>query len=86
MDPQRVVLEGNHEFENRGLPPDMTGLLAAGRQKAAGAPSMVAKNPVLAEEEGWGKEPEELRKMRLTMEELNSTMSQRQHQKYMKRC
>jgi hypothetical protein len=86
LDPRRVVLERNHEFENRGLPPDMTGLLAAGRQRAARAPSMVAKDPVLAEEGGWGEEPEELRTMRSTLEELNSTMSQRQHQKYLKRC
>ncbi len=31
-EPQRLVLERNYEFENRGLPPDMTALHAAERQ------------------------------------------------------
>ncbi len=82
-DPKRMVLEGNHEFENRGLPPDMTALLAAGKQKAARKPSMAAKNPKLAEEGGLD---QEFRTMRSTLEELDSTIPERQHQKYLKRC
>ncbi len=92
VDPQRVVLERNYEFENRGLPPNMTALLAAQRQQAACTPTEPGKKLVAAnlqpdgEIGGWDQEPEELRRMRLNLEELNSTMSQRQHQKYLKRC
>jgi len=83
-DPQRVVLEGNYEFENRGLAPDMTALLAAKKKKAAPVPCIPERNPGAensqAKKAGWGQFQVP------GLEELSSTMSQRQHQKYMKRC
>jgi hypothetical protein len=82
---QRVVIEGNHEFENTGLPPDMTALLAAGKKGAAQAPRAPEKNPKPGsrqeKKEGGYTFP-----LLEEMKELNSGIPTRQHQKYLKRC
>ena len=84
---QRVVLESNHEFENRGLPPDMTALLAAGKMGAASVPQRPDKKPKprnMQAKKGGGNEflGADCREV---LEELTSAIPQRQHQKYLKR-
>jgi hypothetical protein len=78
LDQKRVVLERNHEFENRGLPPDMTAVHAAARKKAERTGQM--PNAAGRQVKKGGDGSPDLDELRRSMVE------QQQHQKYMKRC
>jgi hypothetical protein len=80
--PQRVVLERNSEFENRGLPPDMTAVHASAKKKAERAGSRPEQDREAGDKQakrggGGGS---------LNVEELLSAMTTRERQKYMARC
>ena len=77
-DAQRLVLERNHEFENRGLPPDQTAVLAAAREKAARA---AGRNPNVDDRQAKKGDGDQFSEPEL----LRSMLTKREDQKYLKR-
>jgi hypothetical protein len=77
-DSQRLVLERNHEFENRGLPPDQTAVLAAARRKAERA---ALRNANVGDRQAKKGD----RVQYSDQELLSSMLTTRENQKYLKR-
>lgn len=80
----RAVLERNREFENRGLPPDQSALLAAQARRArrAGKADVPRPEPEGGERRGEPRGGDELP----LWDALRSCVSDREEQKFCKRC